>query len=258
MELLADVITQTLGPEVAEYLTLAEMRTLGIYVGARKLREIADSYPGNLHIFEELAYTPDGRSIIREKLLLGEVPMTISTNTNFYLNLNLSRKILKRYVKTCLNLIPHALEIFVELMYENDIIRELILPTVIKYGADRRMLYGREYKKLGSIGKRIEGLALRSDTPKALERLIRLGLNAYPSMLDMRSHFQGWKPRRTPAVVDFIVDELLSDPNFAQYRYTEPLRTLTQNYFNQVLFRPNISMETKTKIVKFMQQHPIV
>lgn len=253
MELLSDLVTQTLGPEVTDYLTLAEMRKLGIYVGSRKLHEMVDVYPTTLETFENLAWTPEGRNIIHAKLLLDEIPTNISTDTNFYFFLNLSRKVLKRYVKTALKLIPHALEMFIQLMFDNAIVRELILPSVIKYGVGRDMLVGR---KINRIGNRIAELARQSDTPKALKRLIRMGLKIYSGNLDTRTGIRGFSLRRTPAMIDFLIDELFAQPNFAKDWYRgEYIIELTQNNFNQVLFRPDISMETKTKIVEFMQQH---
>lgn len=260
MEILADLVTQTLYPVVTDYLTLAEMMKLGIYVAPRKLHEMADAYLTTLETFENLAWTPEGRNIIHAKLLLDEIPMEISTDTdtdtNFYLNLNLSREVLKRYVKTALKLIPHTLETFMGLMglmFENDIVRELILPSVIKYGVTQEMLFKGEHRK---TGERIVSLALRSDTPKALKRLMRMGYKVKRDDLDIRSHRRGWTPRRTPAMIDFLVNELLSQPDFVKRWYTrKSFIEMTQDYFNQVLFRPDISMDTKTKIVEFMQQH---
>lgn len=254
MDLLTDVITQTLGNEVLNYLTIAEARQLGVNVSLKRLNQIADAYPTTVETFIDLAGTLEGNNIIHAKLVLGEIPYQIPTDIKFYRGLDLSHKVLNRYVKTAINLIPQALEHFIRLMMRKPALKDLILSTVVKYGVSDDILNASRYR-LSRMN--IVGLAIRGYNLKAIKRLVRYGYKISLRDLDVRSSISQHQVIRTPTMVAFLVDELLGQPDFVQTYYTKKWIEAVREVFNQVLVRPDIDNATKCEILHFIELHPI-
>lgn len=248
MELLADVITETLGPEVVKYLTIAEAEDLGIDVSKKTLHRIADAYPTSTQTFNALSTTDKGVNVIHAKVLLGDVPSDPPSNAQFYLNL--PQWLQKMFVRATLQQNPGSIKSFLKPMQDAEI-RESILPTVIKYGLPPDLFTGHDYE----LKPRLPDLAASTVSLKAIKRYIRAGYTVQDWLLGT-SDFITQNPQRTPRMIKFLVEQLLNRPSFVrQYAVSG---SEMQDNFNEILNRPDVDPITKSKLRQFMKLHPFI